>query len=118
MVAELHIKICVKAQEHGFCHEFVRPGDNAKWTFLPIFLGNPGPPGWFPSVALVTKCVNDGIDFLQGHTICHLSSGSARHRAIVAINASVCFQVQFPIEKLSIHALNWQTALASFTENS
>ena len=86
--------------------------------FFPFFFGNPDSSCWFPVIALMAKGIDNGIDLLQAHSIRCLISDAMRHCASIAVNAPICFQVPFSVEKLSIDALNRQFTFASFTENS
>src|SRR5712692_3015494 len=62
--------------------------------------------------------IQDGLNFPQGHTIRHFLGDPTRHCAMVAVDTSIGLEIQLSIEKVSIHALKWQTTSASFTENS
>lgn len=118
MFAELDIKVGIQNHAHDFRDEFVRPRGDTKWTLLPVLFGNPDSSGRFPVIPLMAKGFDNGIDFLQAHSIHGFIADTARHCAVVAVNAPICFQVQLSIEELSIHALDRQPAFASFTENS
>src|SRR5438552_54277 len=117
MLAELDIKVGIQNHPHDFSDELIRPCGDTKWTFLPVFLGNPDSSCWFPVIPLMAKGLDNGIDFLQAHFIRCLLGDCARHCAVVAVDASIGFQIHLSIEQLSINTLYRQTAFASFTEN-
>ena len=54
----------------------------------------------------MAKRFDEGGDFLSTQAVSRLRGDSARQCPVVAVDASVGFQVQVSIEELSLHALD------------
>src|SRR2546425_4358370 len=65
MVTERRLKVSGEDHSDHFAEQFVRPHGQSEWAFRTILFGDVDASCWVPSIAFISQCFNDRIDFLQ-----------------------------------------------------
>src|SRR5436190_15903730 len=110
---ELRLVVRLKQASHDFLKQFVREARQTEWSHFPLFLRHIRPSNGCPTIASVTKIVDDLLDFGERHGISGFWCRSRSHRAVVGVDASVSSQVEIRIVELPIEVIYRYSSFAS-----